>query len=42
MIIHLSGYCIELSAVNAQDLYITMCNSSNEYQKWSWKKRERD
>ncbi len=39
MIRHESGYCLELSAKNGKDIYMDICNPSNQYQKWSWKKR---
>lgn len=39
MIKHASGYCMELSAVNDKDIFMSVCDVSNAYQKWSWKKR---
>ncbi|CAF1326389.1 unnamed protein product [Rotaria magnacalcarata] len=39
MIRHFSGLCIQLSAVNAKDIFMSECDRWNLYQKWSWKKR---
>ncbi|CAF2836945.1 unnamed protein product [Rotaria sp. Silwood2] len=39
MIRHASGYCIELSETNYKDIWMTNCDPSNPFQKWSWKKR---
>jgi len=30
---------MELSATKDQDIYMNICNSENQYQKWSWTKR---
>jgi len=39
MLKHASGYCMELSSTNDGDIYMANCDESNQYQKWSWKKR---
>jgi polypeptide N-acetylgalactosaminyltransferase len=39
MLRHASGFCVELSSENNKDIYMAMCEPTNEYQKWFWKKR---
>lgn len=39
MIQHASGFCVELSTTNDQDIFMNVCNPSNQYQKWSWTER---
>jgi hypothetical protein len=39
MLKHSSGFCIELSSKNDRDIYMSTCDSNNQYQKWFWKKR---
>jgi hypothetical protein len=42
MLRHASDYCVELSSTNDKDIYMSVCDVSNQYQKWSWTKRIHD
>lgn len=34
-----SGFCMELSQTNDREIVMAMCDPTNPYQKWSWRKR---
>jgi hypothetical protein len=33
---------MELSSTNDKDIFMAVCDASNQYQKWSWTKRIHD